>query len=125
MVNGHPHCPGNYINGGLHIPLRPGLFRPADEPTGLGPMEGRNASEPFIIKEIIMNIHTTFEVIESILYGNTHGMAQELVTNGHENLLDAGNKAYYRGGGWWYISSYSSRDMPKTIALLKKRGVNV
>jgi hypothetical protein len=72
-----------------------------------------------------MNIHTTFEVIESILYGNTHGMAQELVTNGHENLLDAGNKAYYKGGGWWYISSYSSRDMPKTIALLKKRGVNI
>jgi hypothetical protein len=52
-------------------------------------------------------------------------MAQELVTNGHENLLDAGNKAYYKGGGWWYISSYSSRDMPKTIALLKKRGVNI
>ena len=72
-----------------------------------------------------MLIKTTFKVIASILYGNTHGFEQELVINGSENLLDAGNKAYYKGGGWWYISSYSSIDLPKTIELLKTRGVNI
>lgn len=65
-----------------------------------------------------MKIRTTFAAIIAILYGTKYKIDQQLNTDGSANLLIFGNKAYYLGGGWWYISSYSSRDLVETKRLL-------
>ena len=68
----------------------------------------------------MFNAHVTFTVIIGLL---SYGM--ELNTNGNENLLYNGAKAYYRGGGWWRIRGYSSKDVPEiriAIGLLKRAG---
>ena len=66
------------------------------------------------------NAHVTFAVIIGLLaYG------RELNTNGSENLLYNGSKAYYCGGGWWRIRGYSTKDIPEikiAIGYLKKCG---
>lgn len=66
-----------------------------------------------------MKIRAKHEAIKKALYGARHSMDQELVTNGHENLMVGGNKAYYKGGGWWYLSSYGGRDREKTLSYIK------
>lgn len=69
-------------------------------------------------------IRTTFAAINSILEGTVKGFDQELNTNiGEANLVFTGAKAYYRGGGWWAISGYSSsgEDVDK---VLDKLGVD-
>lgn len=67
-----------------------------------------------------MKIRAKHEEIKKALYGAVYNMGQELVTNGHENLMVGGNKAYYKGGGWWYLSSYDGgRDRKKTLSYIK------
>lgn len=66
-----------------------------------------------------MKIKAKHEAIKKALYGAVYNMRQELVTNGHENLMVGGNKAYYKGGGWWYLSSYGGRDREKTLSYIK------
>lgn len=46
-----------------------------------------------------MLIKTTHKAIKAALYDTVHNCGQELVTNGSENLMIGGNKAYYKGGG--------------------------
>lgn len=60
------------------------------------------------------------EDVKKALYGTVYNMSQELVTNGNENLMVGGNKAYYKGGGWWYISTYNGgRDREKTLSYIR------
>jgi len=67
-----------------------------------------------------MKIKTTHAAIANALYGAVHNCGQELVTNGSENLMVGGNKAYYKGGGWWYLSTYNhGRDREKTLSYIK------
>lgn len=66
-----------------------------------------------------MKIRAKFKAIKKALYGARYNMDQELVTNGHENLMVGGNKAYYLGAGWWYLSSYGGRDREKTLSYIK------
>ena len=54
----------------------------------------------YVAKEKKVKIKTTFKAIMAGLYGTVRNMTQELVTNGSENLMIGGNKAYYLGGGW-------------------------
>ncbi len=70
--------------------------------------------------EVSMLIKTTHKAIKAALYGTVRNCGQELVTNGSENLMIGGNKAYYKGGGWWYLSSYDGgRDRAETLTYIK------
>ena len=68
-----------------------------------------------------MKIKATHKSMKKALYGTARGMNQELVTNGSENLMIGGNKAYYRGGGWWFLSTYNrGEDRKETLKHIER-----